>query len=120
MILGIKKDRLILTDKNREELMSIPYIHIASWGVSSQVFVIVVQKTEYELKKIYLSCFNTKIIQLLITAYTSLLSGLGISDVIYKVYDSIKMFESMSKVKMNPGESLRSKQCTVFKKFLFK
>lgn len=58
MILGIKKDGLVLCDKNRKELMFINYTHIASWGVNSNVFVIVIQKTEYELKKVYLDCFN--------------------------------------------------------------
>jgi hypothetical protein len=58
MILGIRKDGLVLCDKNRKELMFINYTHIASWGVNSYVFVIVIQKTEFELKKIYLECFN--------------------------------------------------------------
>jgi len=56
-------------------------------------------------------------LQLLLSCYTSLLTGIGISEVLHNVYDSIKMFEGMSKVKLNPGESARSKTCTVFKKF---
>jgi hypothetical protein len=57
-------------------------------------------------------------IQLLVSCYTSLLSGLGISETLHNVYDSIKMFEGMSKLKLNPGESARSKACTTFKKYI--
>ena len=38
--------------------MFLPYNQIASWGVNPKVFVVVVQKTEYELKKIYFDSFN--------------------------------------------------------------
>ena len=58
MILGIRKDGMVICDKKRKELMFLPYNQIASWGVNNNVFVIVVQKTEYELKKIYFDSFN--------------------------------------------------------------
>jgi len=118
LILGVRKDGLILCDKNRKELLFINYSHVASWGVNSSVFVVVVQKTEYELRKVYLESFNTKMLQLLVCCYTSLLTGQGISEVLYNVYDSIKMFENMARVKLNPGESARSKMCTSFKKYI--
>lgn len=57
-------------------------------------------------------------IQLLISVYTSLLSGLGISETLYNTYDSIKMFENMNKMRLNPGESLRSKASTTYKKYI--
>lgn len=58
MILGIRKDGMVICDKKRKELMFLPYNQIASWGVNNNVFVVVVQKTEYELKKIYFDSFN--------------------------------------------------------------
>lgn len=57
-------------------------------------------------------------LQLLLSCYTSLLTGIGISEVLHNVYDSIKSFENMSKVKLNPGESARSKTCTWYKKYV--
>ena len=74
MILGVRKDGLVITDKNRKELMYLEYAHIASWGVNSSTLVLVIQKTEYQLKKIYLDSYTTKILQLLISCYTSLLT----------------------------------------------
>lgn len=56
--------------------------------------------------------------QLLFSVYTSLLSGQGITEVMHNVNDSVKMFESMQKVKLNSGESARSKMCTVFKNYV--
>lgn len=56
-------------------------------------------------------------LQLLVSCYTSLLTGLGISEVLYNTYDSIKMFENMQRTKLNPGESARSKASTTFKKY---
>ena len=61
LIVGIRKDGIIICDKNRKELMSINYAYVASWGVNSNVFVLVVQKTEFELKKIYLESYNVMI-----------------------------------------------------------
>lgn len=60
MILGIRKDGMVICDKKRKELMFLPYNQIASWGVNNNVFVVVVQKTEYELKKIYFDSFNVR------------------------------------------------------------
>lgn len=62
MILGIRKDGVILCDKNRKELMFVDYTHLASWGVNSSVFVMVIQKTEFELKKIYLESYNVSLL----------------------------------------------------------
>lgn len=56
-------------------------------------------------------------IQVLMSCYTNLLTGQGISDVIYHTYDSMKMFDTMPKTNLKKGESSRSKACTVFKKF---
>ena len=38
--------------------MTFSYIHLASWGVNSSILVIVIQKTQFELKKLYFECFN--------------------------------------------------------------
>ena len=56
-------------------------------------------------------------LQLLIECYTNLLTGKGMSEVINNTSNSIKMFESMAKVKLNPGESARSKSSMVYKKY---
>jgi len=62
IILGIKLDGIVFCDKNRKELMTVDYAHIASWGVNSSILVLVIQKTEFELKKIYLESFNVSFI----------------------------------------------------------
>lgn len=56
-------------------------------------------------------------LQFLVECYTHILTGRSVNDVINNSYDSIKMFESMPKVKLNPGQSLRSKSSMVYKKF---
>ena len=38
--------------------MTFSYNYLASWGVNSSILVLVIQKTQYELKKIYFECYN--------------------------------------------------------------
>ena len=58
MIIGVKPTGLCICDTDRNELMFINYVHIASWGVNANIFVIVIQKTEYEIKKYYFEAVN--------------------------------------------------------------
>lgn len=59
-MLGVGQDSIILCDKNRKELIKVKFSHIASWGVNSSVFVVVVQKTEFDFKKYYFECYNVR------------------------------------------------------------
>jgi hypothetical protein len=54
--------------------------------------------------------------QLLIESYTNLIVGKGINEVMNSSYDSIKRFDTMPAVKLQKGESARSRSATSFKK----
>lgn len=53
MILGIKPHGIAICDVDRNELAYIAYTQVASWGVNTNIFVLVVQKTEFDIKKYY-------------------------------------------------------------------
>ena len=54
--------------------------------------------------------------QLLIESYTNLIIGKGINEVMTNSYDSIKRFDAMPGVKLQKGQTARSRTATVFKK----
>ena len=47
-IVAVKPNEIVITDMNRNKIYSIPLTLLASWGVNSEVFVIVEKKSEKE------------------------------------------------------------------------
>lgn len=61
MILGIKRKGILLCDlETKKQLMFIDYTHIISWGVNNSVLVVVIQRIEGEMKKIYIDTFSVR------------------------------------------------------------
>ena len=115
-IVGLKPNEIIITDPDRNELMRVPYNLIASWGVNSEVFVFVVRKSETEYTKYYFESNQTKVFQILMDSYTSILGGKGMNEIILLSEATCKMFDSLPATKLKPGQSARSKQATVYAK----
>ena len=115
-IVGLKPKEILITDPERNELLRIQYNSIASWGVNSDVFVIVIRKSEKEFTKYYFESNQTKLFQILMDSYTSILAGKGMSEIILASEATCKMFDSLPATKLKPGQSARSKQATVYYK----
>ena len=105
-----------MKDKERNELLRLPFNQIASWGVNADIFVIVSKKSEKEYCKYYFECNQSKLFKITIDSYTGLLSGKNMVEIMTQCNETCKMFESLPAAKLNPGETLRSRQATVYMK----
>ncbi len=119
VILGIKPTGLNVCDEDRNELVSLSYSKIISWGVNNSTFVVVLPKrnnSDDEYPKYYFESHQTKMIQLLIEAYTNLIVGKNIMETMNNAYNSVKSFESMPGMKLGKGETARSRTATQYSK----
>jgi hypothetical protein len=69
-----------------------PYHIIANWGISSQLLVLNVAKTEDYTLKYYFETNQLPIIQQLLESYTYLIAGKSITEVVNITSDSSKRF----------------------------
>ena len=113
-IVAVKPNEIIITDSNRNKIYSMPLTSIASWGVNSEVFVIVEKKGEKEFSKSYFSCNQTKLFKIIIDSYTNILVGKNMVEIMSERVETCKLFESLSVTKLKPGESLRARQATSY------
>ena len=113
-IVAIKPNEIIITDSNRNKIYSIPLTLIASWGVNSETFVIVEKKNDKEFSKSYFICNQTKLFKIIIDSYTNVLVGKNMVEIMTERVETCKLFESLPITKLKPGESLRTRQSTIY------
>ena len=113
-IVALKPKEIVITDMNRNKIYSIPLTLLASWGVNSEVFVIVEKKNDKEFSKSYFSCNQTKLFKIIIDTYTNILVGKNMVEIMTERIETCKLFETLPATKLKPGESLRIRQSTVY------
>ena len=89
---------------------------LASWGVNSEVFVIVEKRSDKEWSKSYFNCNQTKLFKIILDTYTNILVGKNMVEIMSERLETCKMFESLRVAKLKPGESLRIRQSTIYKR----
>jgi len=114
-IVAVKPNKIVITDDNRNELLDIPFNIIASWGINAEIIVIVTRTSETEYTKYYFENNQTKVFQILMDSYTSMLSDKGINEIITRAENTCKMFDSKRDNTLK-GQTLRSFHSTVYKK----
>lgn len=115
-IVAVKPKEIIICDANRNKIYSIPLTLIASWGVNSEMFVIVEKKSEKEYSKSYFYCNLPKLFKIIIDTYTNALVGKNMVEIMTERVETCKLFESLPITKLKPGESLRTRQSTIYPK----
>ena len=113
-IVAVKPNEIVITDMNRNKIYSIPLTLLASWGVNSEVFVIVEKKSDKEYSKSYFSCNQTKLFKIIIDTYTNILVGKNMVEIMTERLETCKLFETLPATKLKPGESLRIRQSTIY------
>ena len=113
-IVAVKPNEIVITDMNRNKIYSIPLTLLASWGVNSEVFVIVEKKSEKEFSKSYFNCNQTKLFKIIIDTYTNILVGKNMVEIMTERLETCKLFETLPATKLRPGESLRIRQSTIY------
>ena len=100
---------------DRNKIYSVPLTLLASWGVNSELFVIVEKKNDKEYSKSYFNCNQPKLFKIIIDSYTNILVGKNMVEIMTERVETCKLFESLPATKLKPGESLRIRQSTVYK-----
>ena len=113
-IVAVKPNEIIITDINRNKIYSMPLTVLASWGVNSELFVIVEKKGEKDFNKSYFNCNQTKLFKIIIDSYTNILVGKNMLEIMAERVDTCKLFETLPATKLKPGESLRTRQATIY------
>ena len=114
-IVAVKPEEIIITDMDRNKIYSVPLTLLASWGVNSELFVIVEKKNDKEYSKSYFNCNQPKLFKIIIDSYTNILVGKNMVEIMTERVETCKLFESLPATKLKPGESLRIRQSTVYK-----
>jgi hypothetical protein len=113
-IVAVKPNEIIITDTNRNKIYSMPLTVLASWGVNSELFVIVEKKGEKDFNKSYFNCNQPKLFKIIIDSYTNILVGKNMVEIMTERVDTCKLFETLPATKLKPGESLRTRQATIY------
>ena len=113
-IVAVKPNEIVITDMSRNKIYSIPLTLLASWGVNSEVFVIVEKKSDKEFSKSYFNCNQTKLFKIIIDTYTNILVGKNMVEIMTERLETCKLFETLPATKLTPGESLRIRQSTIY------
>ena len=72
------------------------------------------KKNEKEYSKSYFLCNHPKIFKIIIDTYTSALVGKNMVEIMTERVETCKLFESLPITKLKPGESLRTRQSTIY------
>ena len=113
-IVAVKPSEIVITDINRNKIYSFPLTVVASWGVNSELFVIVEKKSDKDYSKSYFYCNQPKLFKIIIDSYTNAMVGKNMVEIMTERVETCKLFESLSFTKLKPGESLRTRQATVY------
>ena len=113
-IVAVKPNEIIITDVNRNKIYSMPLTVLASWGVNSELFVIVEKKGEKDFNKSYFNCNQPKLFKIIIDSYTNILVGKNMVEIMTERVETCKLFETLPATKLKPGETLRTRQATIY------
>ena len=112
-IVCISPKEVIITDEDRNIVLKIKYKYLASWGVNGDLFVLV-KKQDKNYNKMYFESSQSQLFKILIDSYAGILAGKNMVDIMVQTAETCKMFETLPVAKPKKGESIRSRQSTVY------
>ena len=112
-VVCISPKEVIITDEDRNIVLKLKYKYLASWGVNGDLFVIV-KKQDKVFNKMYFDSSQSQLFKILIDSYAGILAGKNMVDIMLQTVETCKMFEALPVSKGKKGESLRSRQSTIY------
>lgn len=112
-VVCISPKEVIITDEDRNIALKLKYKYLASWGVNGDLFVIV-KKQDKSFNKMYFESSQSQLFKILIDSYAGILAGKNMVDIMLQTAETCKMFETLPVAKSKKGESIRSRQSTVY------
>ena len=112
-VVCISPKEVIITDEDRNIVLKLKYKYLASWGVNGDLFVIV-KKQDKAFNKMYFESYQSQLFKILIDSYAGILAGKNMVDIMLQTAETCKMFETLPVSKVKKGESIRSRQSTIY------
>ena len=112
-VVCISPKEVIITDEDRNVVLKLKYKYLASWGVNGDLFVIV-KKQDKVFNKMYFESSQSQLFKILIDSYAGILAGKNMVDIMLQTAETCKMFETLPISKGKKGESIRSRQSTIY------
>ena len=112
-IVCISPKEVIITDENRRPVLKLRYKHLASWGVNGDLFVLV-KKKDRNYNKMYFESSQSQLFKILMDSYAGMLAGKNMVDIMLQTAETCKLFETLPVGKSKNGESIRSRQSTIY------
>jgi hypothetical protein len=112
-IVCISPKEVIITDENRSPVLKLRYKHLASWGVNGDLFVLV-KKKDRNYNKMYFESSQSQLFKILMDSYAGMLAGKNMVDIMLQTAETCKLFETLPVGKSKNGESIRSRQSTIY------
>ena len=112
-VVCISPKEVIITDEDRNIVLKMKYKSLSSWGVNGDLFVIV-KKKDKTYNKMYFESSQSQLFKILIDSYAGILAGKNMVDIMLQTAETCKMFESIPVTKGKKGESIRSRQSTIY------
>ena len=112
-VVCISPKEVLITDEDRHVLLKLKYKNLASWGVNGDLFVIV-KKQDKNFNKMYFESSQSQLFKILMDSYAGILAGKNMVDIMLQTAETCKMFETIPVSKANKGESIRSRQSTIY------
>ena len=112
-IVCISPKEIIITDEERNVILKLKYKFLASWGVNGDLFVIV-KKQDKIYNKMYFESSQSQLFKILMDSYAGILAGKNLAEIVLQTSETCKMFETLPMSKGKKGESIRSRQSTIY------
>jgi hypothetical protein len=112
-IVCISPKEVLITDKYRHVVLKLRYKQLASWGVNGDLLVLV-KKQDKTYNKMYFESSQSQLFKILMDSYAGMLAGKNMVDIMQKTAETCKMFETLPVGKSKNGESIRSRQSTIY------
>ena len=112
-IVCISPKEVIITDEERNAVLKLRYKYLASWGVNGDLFVLV-KKQDRTYNKMYFESSQSQLFKILMDSYAGMLAGKNMVDIMQQTAETCKIFETLPISKSKNGESIRSRQSTIY------
>ena len=112
-VVCISPKEVIITDADRHVVLKLKYKNLASWGVNGDLFVLV-KKQDRTFNKMYFESSQSQLFKILMDSYAGINAGRNMMDIMQQTSETCKMFETLPVGKSKNGESIRSRQSTIY------
>ena len=82
-------------------------------GVNGDLFVIV-KKQDKIYNKMYFESSQSQLFKILMDSYAGIIAGKNMAEIVVQTSETCKMFETLPISKGKKGESIRSRQSTIY------